>query len=79
MKKAIFLAYPFETLLKQYAKHGIKITLTPKRVKNINFRLKSISEPPFTTLMTVSYPVRLPKSALIQSLQNRLNWAIDCQ
>lgn len=73
-----------QKLLQDYAQHGIKITLTPKRVKNINFRLKPLplnekDETPFTTLMTVSYPARLPKSALIESLQNRLAWAINCQ
>lgn len=68
-----------QKLLQNYAQHGIKITLTPKRVKNINFRLKPIDEPPFFTLMAVSYPPNLPQTALIQSLQNRLTWAIDCQ
>lgn len=72
----------FNETFEQYAEHGIKVDITAKKVKNINFRLKPLNptdEPPFTTLMTVSYPVRLPKNALIQSLQNRLNWAIDCQ
>lgn len=69
-------------ILQDYAKHGIKIHIEAKKVKNINFRLKPLNpndEPPFTTLMTVSYPVRLPKNTLIQSLQNRLRWAIHCQ
>lgn len=73
-----------QKLLQDYAQHGIKITLTPKRVKNINFRLTPLpvnerGENPFTLQMAVSYPPNLPQTALIQSLQNRLNWAIDCQ
>lgn len=66
-------------ILLNYSRYGIKIDLTLKKVKNINFRLKSINEPPFTTLMTVSYPTYLPTKNLIESLQNRLAWAIDCQ
>lgn len=71
-------------VVQDYAKHGIKLSLMPKRVKNINFRLMPLpvserDEPPFTTLMAVSYPVRLSKNTLIQSLQNRLTWAINCQ
>ena len=71
-----------EAVLQTYANHGIRLQLEAKKVKNINFRLKPLNptnDPPFTTLMAVSYPARLLKSALIESLQNRLTWAIDCQ
>lgn len=71
-----------QKIFETYAQHGIQLAITPKRIKNINFRLKPLyptDEPPFTTLMTVSYPIQLPKNALIQSLYNRLAWAIDCQ
>ncbi|MFW2178420.1 MULTISPECIES: M48 family metallopeptidase [unclassified Moraxella] len=68
------------SLLSTYANANIKLIIEPKKVKNINFRLKPLdNDAPFTTLMTVSYPVQLPKQALIQSLQNRLAWAIDFQ
>lgn len=68
-----------DRILRNYARHGIKLQIEAKKAKNINFRLKPINEPPFTTLMTVSYPTRLPKNVLIESLTNRLTWAIDCQ
>lgn len=79
----------------QYAKLGIKLSLIPKRVKNINFRIKLIvpisdvttvkpvtpllDYPPFTSEMSVSYPYRLAQNLLEKSLTDRLNWAIDCQ
>lgn len=73
------MTHHLETILNIYTQHNIKLSITPKRVKNINFRIKPINEPPFTSLLVVSYPVRMPQNLLIQSLQNRLDWAIDCQ
>lgn len=70
-----------QKLLQDYAQHGIKISLTPKRVKNINFRLKLIKPqtPHFISELKVSYPINLPKNLLEKSLTDRLDWAIDCQ
>ncbi len=68
-----------QSILHAYAEQGIKLTLAGKRVKNINFRLKPMTEAPFTSLLAVSYPYQMPKPVLLQSLQNRLPWAIDCQ
>lgn len=68
-----------QKIIQTYAQQGIKLTIIPKRVKNINFRIKPINEAPFTSLMVVSYPIRMPQTLLFQSLQNRLDWAIDCQ
>ena len=73
---------PLNNILAHYLTLGFKIELHPKNVKNINFRLKSLNqkeEPLFTTLMLVSYPAHLPTKSLVQSLQDRLTWAIDCQ
>lgn len=66
-------------LVSQYAHHGIKLVLVPKRVKNINFRLTPVNEPHFTSLLAVSYPARMAQSVLLTSLQSRLAWAIGCQ
>lgn len=66
-------------ILQKYAEQGIKLTIAPKRVKNINFRLRPIDEAPFSSLLTVSYPNRMPQKRLFQSLQNRYAWAVDCQ
>lgn len=66
-------------IIQQFAQHGIKLDITAKKVKNINFRIKPIDENMFTSLLTVSYPYQMPEQVLLQSLQNRLTWAIDCQ
>lgn len=79
----------------QYAKLRIKLKLIPKRVKNINFRIKLIApisgvatvkpvmplwdKTPFISEMSVSYPHHLAQNLLEKSLTDRLNWAIDCQ
>lgn len=66
-------------ILDSYAHAKIKVEIQAKKVKNINFRIKSINEPPFTSLLMVSYLTRMSQNLLAQSLQNRLSWAIDCQ
>jgi len=68
-----------QTVLTAYAEQGIKLAIESKRVKHINFRIKSIDEAPFTSLLSVSYPMRMPQHLLMQSLEHRLAWAIDCQ
>ena len=68
-----------QTVLTAYAEQGIKLAIESKRVKHINFRIKSIDEAPFTSLLSVSYPMRMPQHLLRQSLEHRLAWAIDCQ
>ena len=49
-----------QSILHAYAEQGIKLTLAGKRVKNINFRLKPMTEAPFTSLLAVSYPYQMP-------------------
>ena len=68
-----------QTVFTAYAEQGIKLAIESKRVKHINFRIKSIDEAPFTSLLSVSYPMRMPQHLLMQSLEHRLAWAIDCQ
>ena len=68
-----------QTVLTAYAEQGIKLAIESKPVKHINFRIKSIDEAPFTSLLSVSYPMRMPQHLLMQSLEHRLAWAIDCQ
>lgn len=73
----------FEEVFALYAQYGIKIQLIAKQVKNINFRLKPIPleshAHPVTSLLTVSYPARMPDKLLLESLKTRLTWAIACQ
>ena len=66
-------------VLQVYAEQGIKLNVLPKRVKNINFRLTALDDPPFISLLSVSYPIRLSKKNLVNALLNRLDWAVDCQ
>lgn len=66
-------------ILDSYAHAKIKVEIQAKKVKNINFRIKPINGPQFTSLLMVSYPTRMSQNLLAQSLQNRLSWAIDCQ
>lgn len=68
-----------QNVLQAYAEQGIKLAIEPKRVKNINFRIKPIDEAPFTHLLSVSYPLRMAQPLLLQSLTNRLPWAVECQ
>ena len=68
-----------QTVLTAYAEQGIKLAIESKRVKHINFRIKPIDEAPFTHLLSVSYPLRMPQPLLLQSLTNRLPWAVACQ
>ena len=62
-----------QTVLTAYAEQGIKLAIESKRVKHINFRIKSIDEAPFTSLLSVSYPMRMPQHLLMQSLEHRLH------
>lgn len=68
-----------QNVLQAYAEQGIKLAIEAKRVKNINFRIKPIDEAPFTHLLSVSYPLRMAQPLLLQSLTNRLPWAVACQ
>lgn len=68
-----------QNVLQAYAEQGIKLAIESKRVKNINFRIKPIEDGTFTSLLSVSYPLRMPQKLLIQTLKNRLAWAVECQ
>lgn len=62
--------------IKQYSAAGIQIDLQPKRVKNINFRLKSLPKQPVK--MVVSYPPYLSSEMLVEALIKRFDWAMAC-
>lgn len=58
-----------DDLANQLLAHNIRLQLTPKAVKHINFRRRS-------DLLMVSYPTTLPTSLLAQHIKARLDWAI---
>lgn len=57
-------------LIQQLQQQGIHVTLTRKRVKNINFRI-------YPHQLNVSVPVACSDAQIIRSLQNRLDWIIN--
>lgn len=60
----------FNSLLELFAEAGIELTITRKRVKNINFRLKPHQ-------LSVSAPHYVNNADIIHSLAQRVDWAIN--
>ena len=64
-------AYPdYQPIIHQLAMAGIKLELTRKRVKNINFRLKP-------AILSVSAPLSLSDRQIAAALRKRLDWVIQ--
>lgn len=61
-----------EAIQAQLAPHNLRLIVSKKRVKNINFRVKN------NTLM-VSAPWHVSENVLVNSIATRLNWAIQAQ
>lgn len=58
-----------EAVHNELAANGITLTISPKKVKNINFRLKP-------NALFVTYPKGIDDAHLLAMLRKRLDWAI---
>lgn len=57
------------TVRVQLAAHGIRLVITKKRVKNINFRIKA-------GVLSVSAPIGVSEHLLAQAVAARIDWAV---